>query len=102
MGPLHEKGMKFTGEGGIKVKEFLGWMESWFAMMGDEFSGETPRSQAMQVAQLHLAYPVRSAAGRFISSLERDVLWDEKLFISKKYLLRPVLLVRLTLQKSIT
>ncbi|RPA94224.1 hypothetical protein L873DRAFT_1466926 [Choiromyces venosus 120613-1] len=75
----HEMGMKFTGEGGVKVKEFLRWMESWFVTMGDDFTGGTTKLKKMRVAQLHVACPVRSAAGRFISTLDEGVFWDEEL-----------------------
>ena len=74
-----EMGMKFTGEGGVKVKDFLRWMDSWFATMGDEFTTGTAKSNTMRVAQIHVACPISSAAGKFIYSLSKGVFWDEQL-----------------------
>jgi len=54
-------------------------MESWLATMGDDFNGETPKSKTQRVAQLHLSYPVRSVAGKFINRLDEKALWDEEL-----------------------
>jgi len=53
-------------------------MESWFARMGDEFNGETPKSKRRRVAQLHLSCPVGSVAGKFIGRLEEAAFWDEE------------------------
>lgn len=69
----------FTGEGSVKVKEFLRWMESWLATMREDFNGETPKSKTQRVAQLHLSYPARSVAGKFIKRLAEKTLWDEEL-----------------------
>jgi len=35
----------FTGEGGVRVlvKEFVRWIESCFATIGDDFNGETQK-----------------------------------------------------------
>ncbi|KAG0124389.1 hypothetical protein HOY82DRAFT_617744 [Tuber indicum] len=79
MGRQQEIGMEFTGEGNTRVRDFLRWMNSWFATMGEEFSGETPQSKRRRAARLHLACPARSVAGRFINGLESTVLWDEEL-----------------------
>ena len=72
-------GMKFTGEGGVRVKEFLKWMDSWFATMGDDWTGGTSKSKTMRVGQIHVACPIHSAAGKFIGELDNDVYWDEEL-----------------------
>lgn len=54
-------------------------MEWWFTTMGDDFNGETEKSKKMRVAQLHLACPIHSVAGRFINTLEKTVCNDEEL-----------------------
>jgi len=71
--------IEFTGQGSVKVKELLGRMEWWFTTMGDDFNGETEKSKKIRVARLHLACPMHSVAGRFISTLERTVCSDETL-----------------------
>ena len=72
-------GMKFTGEGGVRVKDFLKWMDSWFATMGDDWTRGTTKSNAMRVGQIHVACPIHSAAGKFIRALDDDVYWSEEL-----------------------
>ena len=77
MGYSQGVGMVFTGDGGVRVKEFLRWMESWFATQGEPFSGTTAQSKKRRVAQLHVACPIRSAAGNFLRSLLQETLLDE-------------------------
>jgi len=72
-------GLKFTGKGGVKVKQFLSWMESWFATMGEEFDGGSPASRSLRVRLLHLATPAGSDAWKFINTLPQNVRWDEDL-----------------------
>ena len=74
MGQARAAGIEFTGQGSITVKEFLGRMEWWFTTRGDSFNGETEKSKKMRVGQLHLACPIRSDAGRFISTLDKAML----------------------------
>ena len=78
MGRSRAACVEFTGQGGVKVKEFLGEMEWWFTMMGDEFSGETDKSKKMRVAQLRLACPIHSVARKFINTLDKTVSNDEE------------------------
>jgi len=79
MGRSRAAWIEFTGQGSVKVKEFLGRMEWWFTTMGNDFDGETEKSKKMRVAQLHLACPMHSVTGKFISTLERTVCSDEAL-----------------------
>jgi len=77
-GSLRGTGVVFTGDGGIGVKEFLWWMESWFATQGENFNGESVPSKRRRVAQIHVSCPIRSVAGNFLRTLPTEVLWDEE------------------------
>jgi len=79
MSSRRDRGIVFTGDGGIGVKQFLRRMESWFATMGDDWTGGTSKSKTMRVGQIHIACPIHSAAGKFIGTLDNDVYWDEEL-----------------------
>jgi len=68
----------FSGDESIGVRAFLSWMDSWFATMGQEFARGEGEVNRMRVAQIHVACPIRSAAGRFLRQLPDDILWDEK------------------------
>ncbi|RPA91059.1 hypothetical protein L873DRAFT_1820083 [Choiromyces venosus 120613-1] len=68
----------FAGDDTIGVRAFLSWMESWFVTMGEEFSGDTPQAKRMRVAQIHVACPIRSAAGVFLRQLPDDIFWNER------------------------
>jgi len=68
----------FTGDGGIGVREFLRWIESWFATQGECFNGVSEPSKKKRVAQIHVACPIHSVAGGFLRSLLKDVLWNEE------------------------
>ena len=67
--------MEFTGDNDIGVKDFLNWMESWFAMFG--FNGETVESMKMRAGQIRVHCPDQSVAGRFLQTLSDEILWDE-------------------------
>lgn len=71
-------GIVFTGDSGIGVREFLRWMESWFATQGEGFNGTTAQSKKRRVAQLHVACPIRSAAANFLRTLPQETLWNEE------------------------
>lgn len=71
--------MKFTGEGGVRVKDFLKWMDSWFATMGDDWTRGTTKSNAMRVGQIHVTCLIHSAAGKFIRALDDNIYWSEEL-----------------------
>ena len=68
----------FTGNGGIGVREFLRLMESWFATKGEGYSGVSKPSKRRRVTQIHVACPIRSVAGEFLTTLSEDVLWNEE------------------------
>ncbi|RPA95357.1 hypothetical protein L873DRAFT_1813062 [Choiromyces venosus 120613-1] len=78
MGYPRPPAITFAGDDMIGVRAFLSWMESWFATMGEEFSGDTPQAKRMRVAQIHVACPIRSAAGVFLRQLPDDILWNER------------------------
>lgn len=69
--------MEFTGDDDIGVRDFLRWMESWFVVLGEKFNGGTVESKKMRAAQIHVACPVQSVAGRFLQTLSDEILWDE-------------------------
>ena len=69
----------FTGNGGIRVKQFLQRLDFWFVGAGNEFKRETPKSKKRPVVQIHLSCSVDSIAERFINSLEEKIVWDEEL-----------------------
>jgi len=77
-GSLRGTGVVFTGDSGIGVKEFLRWMESWFATQGENPNGESVLSKRRRVAQIHVSCPIRSVAGNFLRTLPTEVLWDEE------------------------
>ena len=79
-GSLRGTGVVVTGDGGIGVKEFLQWMESWFATQGENFNRESVPSKRRRlgVAQIHVSCPIRSVAGKFLRRLTTEVLWDEE------------------------
>ncbi|KAG0644461.1 hypothetical protein HOY80DRAFT_1133074 [Tuber brumale] len=61
-----------------ELMEFEDKEKIGFEHLGEEFDGATAKSKKMRVAQLHVACPARSAATRFILTLDRDVQWDEE------------------------
>jgi len=69
-------GVVFTSEDVIRVREFLRWMESWFATQGEGFNGVSEPSKKRRVAQIHVACPIGSVAGLFLRSFPEDVLWN--------------------------
>ena len=77
MGSSQTTGVVFTGDSGIGVREFLRWMESWFATQGENFNGVSDASKRRRVAQIHVACPIRSVAGNFLRTLSEEVLWNE-------------------------
>jgi len=68
----------FSGEDTVGVRAFISWMNSWFATQGEEYTSDTPQGKRMRVAQIHIACPVRSAAGQFLRQLVDDILWNEE------------------------
>jgi len=70
-------GMRFSGQGGVKVEEFLRWMDAWFATMGREFDGATSTSRKRRAGQISLGVKEGSAAWKFMYSLPQDVFVDE-------------------------
>ncbi|KAG0138079.1 hypothetical protein HOY82DRAFT_596728 [Tuber indicum] len=67
----------FSGDDTIGVRAFISWMDSWFATQGTEYAGDSQQARKMRVAQLHVACPMTSAAGRFLRQLPDDILWDK-------------------------
>ncbi|KAG0133621.1 hypothetical protein HOY82DRAFT_639911, partial [Tuber indicum] len=70
-------GITFTGDDKIGIRAFMSWMDSWFVTQGEEYAGNSPQAKRMKVAQIHVACPIKSVAGRFLRQLP-DVLWDEE------------------------
>ena len=68
----------FTGDDAIRVRDFISWMESWYATQGEEYTSNTPQVKKLRVAQLHVACPIKSEAGRFVRQLPEDIKWDEE------------------------
>jgi len=62
MSQVRASGIKFTGEGGVKVKEFLDWMDQWFTTQDKDLLWTTTQSNQACAAQIHLAFPFHSAA----------------------------------------
>ena len=71
-------GIKFTGEGVVKVKEFLDRMDQWFATQGEDLLGTTDSKQ-VRAAQIHHALPFHSAACRFVMTLDKATRREEEL-----------------------
>ena len=78
MGSPRGAGIVFTGDSDIGVREFLRWMESWFATQWESFSGTTSQSKKRRVAKLHVPCPIRSAAANFLRTLLQESLWNEE------------------------
>ena len=72
-----QMGMRFSGQGGVKVEEFLRWMDAWFATMGRDFDGAMSTSRRRQAGQITLAIKEGSAAWKFMYSLPQNVFTDE-------------------------
>jgi len=70
-------GMRFSGHRGVKVEEFLTWMDAWFATMGRQFDGATSTSRRRRAGQISLAVKEGSAAWKFMYSLPQDIFGDE-------------------------
>jgi len=68
----------FTGDDAIGVRDFISWMDSWYATQGEEYTSNTPQAKKMRVAQLHVACPIKSEAGRFVRQLPEDIKLDEE------------------------
>jgi len=68
----------FTGNGGVRVRDFLNRMKCWFTTMGEEYNGKTAESRSMRAAQIQIACPVDSTAGDFLRQLPDSVLWDDE------------------------
>jgi len=79
MNQARASGIKFTGEGGVKVKEFLDRMDQWFATHGEDLLGTTSQSKQERAAQIHLALPFHSAAYRFVMTLDKATRGEEEL-----------------------
>ena len=79
MNQARASGIKFTGEGGVKVKQFLDRMDQWFATQGDDLLGKTTQSKQARAAQIHLALPFHSAAYRFVMTLDKATRGEEEL-----------------------
>ena len=72
-----QMGMGFSGQGGVKVEEFLRWMDGWFATMGRDFDGATSTARRRRSGQITLAIKEGSATWKFMYSLPQDVFVDE-------------------------
>jgi len=70
--------LTFTGEGGTRIKDFLRWVNSWYAMLGKDYDRSTLESRRRRVAQIHVSCLPQSVAANFINALDDDVFWDEE------------------------
>jgi len=52
MSSRRDRGIVFTGDGGIGVKQFLWRIDSSFATMGDDWTGGMSKSKTMRVGQI--------------------------------------------------
>ena len=79
MNQAHASRIKFTGEGGVKGKEFLARMGQWFATQGEDLRGTATRSGQARAAQIHLPLPFYSATYMFVMTLDKATRGEEEL-----------------------
>ena len=68
----------FTGNGGVRVKDFLNRIMCWFTTMGEDYDGKTAESKSNRAAQIQIACPVNSTAGDFLRQLSDTIPWDDE------------------------
>ena len=67
-----------TGEGGNRIKDFLHWVNLWYAMLGKDYDRSKLDSKRRCVAQIHVSCLQQSVATNFINVLDHDVFWNEE------------------------
>jgi hypothetical protein len=71
--------IRFRGDGNVGVKAFLRWLDSWFFTQGEGYLGDTEEVKRARAAQIYVACPIGSEAGRFLRQLPDDILKDDGL-----------------------
>ena len=69
--------LTFTGESGTRIKDFVCWVNSWYAMLEKDYDGSTLESKRRRVTQIHISCLPQSVAANFINALDNDVFWNE-------------------------
>ncbi|KAG0135514.1 hypothetical protein HOY82DRAFT_536688 [Tuber indicum] len=78
MGRKCPSGLTFTGDNGIGVKTFLNRMKTWFAMMEEDFNGDSVAARRKRAAQIRMACPIGLEANTFVDQLPEEVQNDDQ------------------------